>query len=73
MKILSKLFGVKRPSLKKEDIRNFDKVAEFVLWFVKNEPIANAISNRSSILIFNEGFRPRYDNNNNPGKCKSKY
>jgi hypothetical protein len=48
MSIFQKLFGQKRPTLKNDDIPNFEKVAEFVMWFIKNEPIANAISNRSS-------------------------
>lgn len=66
MSIFQKLFGSKRPILKTEDIPNFEKVAEFVLWFIKNEPIANAVSNRNSNIIFNEGYRPKSGTQNNP-------
>src|SRR4030066_597449 len=58
MGLIKKLFSPKRPTLAKADIGQVEKVAEFVVWFIKNEPIANAISNRSSNIIFNEGYRP---------------
>lgn len=70
MNIFQKLFSQKRPTLKKNDIPNFEKVAEFVIWFIKNEPIANAISNRSSNIIFNEGYRPKSGTQNNPESVK---
>lgn len=66
MNIFNKLFGIKRPVLKRNAISDFEKVAEFVIWFIKNEPIANAISNRSSNIIFNEGYRPKLGAENNP-------
>ncbi len=66
MGILQKLFGSKRPSLGKADIPSPEKVAEFVIWFIKNEPFVNVISNRSSNIIFNEGYRPRAGDVNNP-------
>ncbi|HUU41156.1 MAG TPA: hypothetical protein VMW42_09455 [Desulfatiglandales bacterium] len=70
MNIFQKLFGQKRPVLKKDDISNFEKVAEFVIRFIENEPIANAISNRSSNIIFNEGYRPKSGTGNNPESVK---
>ena len=66
MNIFQKLFDTKRPIIKKEDIPNFERVAEFITWFIKNEPIANAISSRSSNIIFNEGYRPKSGAQNNP-------
>jgi len=70
MSIFQRLFGQKRPALKKDNIQNFEKVAEFIIWFIKNEPIANAISNRSSNIIFNEGYRPKSETQNNPELVK---
>lgn len=55
-----------RPSLKREDISNPERVSEFVTWFIKNEPIANTISGPSSNIIFNEGVRPLTGAENNP-------
>lgn len=66
MRILKKLFKSKRPILKNEDIPNFEKVTKFVMWFIKNEPHVNVISNRSSNIIFNEGYRPKSGTENNP-------
>jgi len=61
-----RLFSWQRPTLKKSDIANFEKVVEFVDWFIKNEPIANGISFNSSNIIFNEGYRPPSGEFNNP-------
>lgn len=55
-----------RPTLKKEDISNFERVSEFVNWFIKNEPIVNVFSGLSSNIIFNEGIRPIIGNSNDP-------
>jgi hypothetical protein len=70
-KIYMGFFTKKRPVLVKEDIANFDKVAEFVIWFIKNEPIANTISGPSSNIIFNEGFKPLTGAKNNPELFKA--
>jgi hypothetical protein len=66
MKIFNKIFGSKRPVLPKEDISNIEKVMEYILWFIKNEPITNVISFPSSNIIFNEGFRPISEEYNDP-------
>lgn len=71
MSIIKRLFGKKRPPLKKEDIPNFEKVAEFLMWFIKNEQFVNVICNRSSNIIFNEGYRPKCGTYNNPESIKS--
>jgi len=71
MSIFQKLFVSKRPTLKKKYIPSLDKVAKFVIWFIKYEPISNAISNRSSNIIFNEGYRPKSGIQNNPETYKS--
>ncbi|MFX1508299.1 MAG: hypothetical protein ACFFDC_19635 [Promethearchaeota archaeon] len=66
MGIFKKLLGKKRPVLERESIPEFGKVAEFVLWFIKNEPIVNTIPNKSINTIFNEGYRPKSGIQNNP-------
>ena len=58
MKIFQRLFIKNKPTLKRIDIPNFEKVSEFIVWFIKNEPIANALNNPSNHIIFNEGYRP---------------
>lgn len=63
---IKKLHSQQRFTLNKKDITNFEKVAEFVVWWIKNEPIASVISGRSSNIIFNEGYRPKLVNQNNP-------
>ena len=66
MDILQKLFGSKRPPLRKMDVPSFEKVAKFVAWFIKNDPFAKTISNPSSNIIFNEGYRPKLGTQNSP-------
>jgi len=66
MGIFQKLFGSKRPILKKTDIPSFEKVAEFVAWFMKNDSHVRTISNPSSNIIFNEGYRPKSGTENSP-------
>lgn len=58
MGILRNLFGLKRPRLKRPDILNGSKVAEFVMWFIRNDPQVRTISNLGSDTIFDEGYRP---------------
>ena len=72
MNILKKLFGQERPTLKKDDIPNFTKVAEFIIWYIKNEPIAKTLNNPSNHIIFNEGCRPIVEIKNNPDLTDSK-
>lgn len=48
----------KFPTLKKEDIPNFNKVAIFVKWFMKNDELVT-ISNPSTNILFAEGYRPK--------------
>jgi len=66
MNIFPKFFEQKRPTLKRGNIPNFEDVSEFVIWFIKNEPIVNALSNRSINDFFNEGYRPKFESYNNP-------
>lgn len=61
-------FFNKRPTLKKEDIPNADKVSEFVMWFLINEAIVKAISGVSNRIIFGEGFRPLMGESSDPEK-----
>lgn len=58
MGILRNLFALKRPRLKRPDISNGNKVAEFVMWFVRNDPQVRTISSPGSNMIFDEGYRP---------------
>lgn len=60
----------KEPKLKKEEIPNFERVNEFVAWFIKNDSIANTISGISSNIIFNEGSRPLTGAGNDPESFK---
>lgn len=62
-----------RPTLIKSDIKNFERVSEFVQWFLINEPIVNALSNPSNNILFNEGFRPISNMVNNPEYFKTDY
>lgn len=57
-----------RPTLKKEDIPNVDKVAEFVMWFLTKEEICKAISSVSNRTIFGEGLRPLMGDSSDPEK-----
>lgn len=66
MGFFKKLFSSKRPILKKMEIPDMEKVAGFVHWFIKNEPLVNVILNRSNNIIFNEGYRPKSGVQNNP-------
>ena len=70
MNIFQRIFGQKRPAIKKDDIPNFEKIAEFIIWFIKNEPVVSTISNQSSNIIFNEGYRPKSGTQNNPESVK---
>lgn len=58
--------GSDRPTLNRVDIPDIVKVIEFVAWYLKNEPIANELNNRSNHIIYNEGCRPLIDVNNIP-------
>lgn len=55
----------KFPTLKKEDIPNFNKVAIFVKWFMKNDELVT-ISNPSTNILFDEGYRPKSGMPNDP-------
>lgn len=70
MNIFKKLFNKGRPVLKKEDISNFERVTEFVTWFIKNDEIANTISGHSSSILFREGVRPITGDQNDPASIK---
>ncbi len=59
-----------RPVLSHEETFDENKTAEFVKWFIKNEPFANAISNRSSNIIFEAGNLPSVSFGHNPSKDK---
>jgi len=61
MGIFQKLFGSKKPTLKRADIPSFEKVDEFVLWFIRTDPFVKTISYPSSNLIFNEAYRRESD------------
>lgn len=71
MSIFQKLFNLTKPILKKEDVSNFEKVTRFVTWFIKNDQFVKVISNRSNNIIFNEGYRPKSGNKNNPESVDS--
>lgn len=55
-----------RPVLSREETFDENKIAAFIEWFIKNEPFANTISNRSSNIIFNEGNTPNVPIGYNP-------
>lgn len=59
-----------RPVLSREETFDENKTSEFVKWFIKNEPFANAISNRSSNIIFEAGNIPSVSFGYNPSKDK---
>ncbi len=59
-----------RPILSREEIFDENKASEFIKWFIKNEPFANAISNRSSNIIFEAGNLPSVPFGYNPSKDK---
>lgn len=60
-----------RPVLSRDETFDENKTAEFVKWFIKNEPFANAISNRSSNIIFEAGNIPSVPHGYNPPKNKN--
>lgn len=59
-----------RPTLSRDEILDEDKTSEFVKWFIKNEPFANTITNRSSNIIFEAGHTPFVPLGYNPSKDK---
>lgn len=59
-----------RPVLSREETFDENKTSEFVKWFIKNEPFANAISNRSSNIIFEAGNIPSVPLGYTPPKDK---
>lgn len=59
-----------RPFLSYSETFDENKTAEFVRWFIKNEPFANVISNRSSNIIFEAGNIPSVPFGYNPSKNK---
>lgn len=59
-----------RPVLSREETFDENKTSEFVKWFIKNEPFANAISNRSSNIIFEAGNIPSVPLGYSPPKDK---
>ena len=59
-----------RPTLSPNEIFDEDKTNVFVRWFIKNEPFVNAISNRSSNIIFEAGNIPNVPLGYNPSKDK---
>lgn len=68
MGFIKRLLGKQRPTISKKDIPDMIKVAKFVKWFIENDPLVKVIRNRSSNIIFNEGYRPKAGNLNNPEK-----
>jgi len=60
-----------RPVLSREETFDENKTSEFVKWFIKNEPFANAISNRSSNIIFEAGNIPSVPLGHKPPKDKT--
>lgn len=58
----------RKPIIKKGDIPDQRKVAEFVIWFLKNEKLVDTLLEPSNNTIFNEGYRPLYDEGNDPEK-----
>ncbi len=50
--------AIKFPSLSKAEIQNIEKVAQFVSWFLENDPVLKYFIDESAYSIFNEGFRP---------------
>lgn len=59
-----------RPTLSQDETLDEDKVSEFVKWFIKNDPFANVISNRSANIIFEAGYAPIVPLGYNPSKDK---
>jgi hypothetical protein len=59
-----------RPTLSQDETLDEGMVTEFVKWFVKNEPLANVISGRSSNIIFEAGYAPFVPLGYNPSKDK---
>lgn len=49
----------KPPSLNKNDIPDIKKVAHFINWFLKNDPVVNMFLNSNLHSIFAEGLRPK--------------
>jgi hypothetical protein len=66
MKILQRFFGQKKPVLSKNDIPDFNKVSEFVSWFLNNDSAGDHISYKRNNIIFNEGHWPKTGTANNP-------
>lgn len=50
--------AIKFPSLPKAEIQNIEKVAQFISWFLENDPVLKYFIDETTYSIFNEGFRP---------------
>jgi len=59
-----------RPTLSRDEILDEIKTSEFIKWFIKNEPFANTITNRSSNIIFEAGHIPFVPLGYNPSEDK---
>jgi len=59
-----------RPTLYRDETFDKNKINQFVKWFIKNEPFVNAISNRSSNIIYEAGNTPSVPLGYNTSKDK---
>ena len=64
--MLGKLFGPRRPTLRREDISDPQKVTEYVTWWIKNDHLVRPIVSPACNSIFDEGFVPKAGTLNNP-------
>lgn len=60
------LFSNRRPIINKNDVSDPQKVKDFVQWFLKHEKLVTTLLEPSNNIIFNEGYRPFYEEGSNP-------
>jgi hypothetical protein len=59
-----------KPVLRKSATTDYDKVAEFVSWFLANDQNVGVVRNRSTSIIFGEGHRPLVPNGTDPSSLQ---
>jgi len=67
---VKKAHPVNRPSLGKDDINDFKKVFQLVMWFINNDKAVKNYINITAHLFFEQGFRPLSVSENTPAQLR---
>lgn len=70
--INSMITGEIRMTISRDEVSDESKVKNFVNWWIQGDKFVKSIKNRSTSIIFNEGFCPKIIGKN-PWQYKNKY